>query len=173
MNLTYLLMLWSFAFQLNAMEVSYSFADPTNNKVIKNFNQDKPMVLASVSKLYTVNYVLNQLNPDSRILTEVLIRSDAKIKDGKLFGDLIIKPNGNPYITAQNFVDLIYQIKEHGISEVKGRFIISTLGSWHTDRLSSLGLEDQADNPAMGAFNFEFNRFNIDKKTNRSIPPKN
>ncbi len=164
-------MLWSFALQLSAMEISYSFTDTTNNKVVKNSDQDKPMVLASVSKLYTINYVLNNLDPDSRILTEVLIDSDAKIKDGTLFGDLIIKPNGNPYLTAQNFLDLIYQIKECGIRKVKGRFIISTYDSWQTDRLSDLGLEDQADNPAMGPFNFEFNRFNVDKKTNSPIPP--
>jgi len=164
-------MLWSFALQLSAMEISYSFTDTTNNKVVKNIDQDKPMVLASVSKLYTINYVLNNLDPNSKILTEVLIDTNSKIKDETLFGDLIIKPNGNPYLTAQNFLDLIYQIKESGIREVKGRFIVSTYGSWQTDRLSTLGLEDQADNPAMGPLNFEFNRFNVDKKTNSPIPP--
>ncbi len=157
------LLFFFYATSVHAMEVSYDFVDIDSLKSVTKMSSQKPMVLASVSKLYTTYYLLNHLEPNKTINTLIYVDSNTQIKDGHLKGDLIIRPEGNPYLTAQNFIDLIYQIKREGINHVDGNFIIDTHGFWKTERLSDLGLEDQADNSAMGAFNFEFNRFNVDK----------
>ena len=147
------------AINIRAYEISYSIQDLDNNKVIEKKDEQKEMVLASVSKLYSYYYILKNTDLKNSFKTEILKSDKASIKDGILSGDLIIKASGDPFITAQNFLDLIFQIKAKGIRKINGNFYISEQDLWKTERLSSLGLEDQADNTSMGPFNFEFNRF--------------
>ena len=103
-----------------AIEISYSLIDLTDMKVKAQSNEETPMVLASVSKLYTMYYALNNLDPKAVIPTEIYTSKSSSIKDGVLNGDLIIRAKGNPFITAQNLIDLIYQVKSSGIHKVKG-----------------------------------------------------
>ncbi len=152
------------------VEMSYTVVDLDSEKTVKSQNAERPMVLASVSKLYTTYYTLNNLDPYKTIPTKVSKSKNSKIKDGTLEGDLIISGKGNPFLTIQNILDLIYQLKAKNIKKVKGKFIINNSG-WFTKRLSKLGLEDQPDNPSMGSLNLEFNRYKVDKKTNSPIPP--
>ncbi len=162
-----------FSYSVYGMEVSYTVLDIANNKIIEKKGEDKPMVLASISKIYSTYYILNQLNPTDKFETKILISKNAKIKNRNLEGDLAILPSGDPYITAQNFIDLIYQVKSLGITSVKGNFLVVENNLWEANRLSPIGLEDQADNSSMGALNFEFNRFKVDRLSNSPIPPMN
>lgn len=153
-----------------AMEISYSIVDLETQKIIAQKNQDESRILASVSKLYSFYYVMNQLDPMDTFKTKILKSEKAKLENGVLKGDLILVASGDPHLTAQNFINLIYQIKRKGIEKVEGQFIIDTQNLWSTERLSMIGLEDQADNSSMGALNFEFNRFKVDRSQNRPIP---
>ena len=153
-----------------ASDISYSLVDLSSKKVMANKNQNSPMVLASVSKIFSSFYVLNHLDPKKTISTQIYASKNAKIEKNNLIGDLIIQGNGNPFMTAQNLIDLIYQIKAKGIEKVSGRFIIHINDFWSTSRLSKLGLEDQADNTAMGPFNVEFNRFSVERSSNLTLP---
>ncbi|MAF78124.1 MAG: hypothetical protein CME63_07370 [Halobacteriovoraceae bacterium] len=155
---------------LHAMEVSYSFVEVSKHKEVRKKNESKSMVLASVSKLYTLYYVLQNLDENKVIPTSVYQTKDAVLKNKVLEGNLYLKGEGNPFLYAQNIVDLIYQIKDQGIDSINGEFFVCTDGFWSTKRLSPLGLEDQADNPGMGPLNFEFNRFTVDKLTHQPIP---
>ena len=152
------------------VEMSYTVVDLDSGKIVKSQDAERPMILASVSKIYTAYYTLNRMDSNKTIPTKVSRSKNSKIKDGILEGDLIISGEGNPFLTAQNLLDLIYQVKANDIKAIKGKFIIDGGDFWFTERLSSLGLEDQADNPSMGSLNVEFNRFEIDKKTNLPIP---
>ena len=164
--LLFLLPMLSYSF-----EVSYQLVDISKDNVVAHKASTKPMILASVSKIYTFNYVLSQLHENDTFETKIFISKDAKIKNGFLDGDLLLYSNGDPYITAQNLISLIYQVKDFGIQKVKGRFIILQKDHWFSDRLSTLGLEDQADNPSMGNFNVEFNRFKVERGQKTPTPP--
>ncbi len=112
------------------VEMSYTIIDLESGKTVKSQNPERPMVLASVSKIYTAYYTLNNLGPYKTIPTKVLSFKQSKIKNGILHGNLIISGEGNPYLTVQNLLDLIYQLKVKGIKEVKGKFIIDNNG-WY------------------------------------------
>ncbi len=152
------------------MEMSYSVVDLSNFKSVKSKNEGLPMVLASVSKLYSSFYILRTNEPKETFKTKILRSQNSKIENKALKGDLIIQADGDPYLTAQNFIDLIYQIKSHGINRLEGDFLIYSGNLWSTSRLSPIGLEDQADNSSMGGLNFEFNRFRVDRKSHKPIP---
>lgn len=160
MSFYYKALFFLLPFQIFAMDISYSVVDIETNKIVEQVKQNRPMVLASVSKIYSSYYVLRKLDPNSTFKTHILLDNE----------NLIIEPSGDPFITAQNFINLIYQIKGQGITEIKGKFLVSTKNKWKTERLSGLGLEDQADNSALGLFNFEFNRFRVDRSSNKPIP---
>lgn len=152
-----------------AQEISYSLVDIDTGKTISNKNETIPIIPASTTKLYTSYYVLNQLKSTSTFETKIGITG--KIESGTLNGDLILMPSGDPYITAQNLIALIHQVQNFGVKKVAGNLIIHPKNFWFTARLSEIGLEDQADNCSMGAFNVEFNRFKVDRYSDRPIPP--
>lgn len=166
-----ILILFLLSLPTYSMEISYSIIDLNQEKVVESKNENQSMVLASVSKLYSFYYVLNHAKLNEHFETRILTSRDSKIVDGVLQGDLIIDASGDPFITAQNFINLIFQIKSQGIKRIKGDLFVLEKDFWKTDRLSNLGLEDQADNSSMGPLNFEFNRFRFDKFSNKAIPP--
>ena len=86
-------------------------------------------------------------------------------------GNLYLKGYGAPYFTANHILSLIHQIKAAGINEVSGQFFYDDREQFSFPRISEIGLEDQADNPSLGALNVEFNRFKVWTKLNIALPP--
>jgi D-alanyl-D-alanine carboxypeptidase/D-alanyl-D-alanine-endopeptidase (penicillin-binding protein 4) len=150
---------------------SFALVDLSSGKVIEKKNQETPMILASVSKLFSIPYALKTLNPNDNFQTSLYINGKIDKVQGVLKGDLYLKGTGDPYLTVQNFISLIYQIKAKGISKVKGSFFLDDSEILFTERISPIGLEDQADNSSMGALNVEFNRFKIWKSLKQASPP--
>ncbi len=150
-------------------DYSYALLDLSTNKLKVKHNQDKPMVLASVSKLFTMHYALSQLGGDFQFTTNVYF--DGKIDGGVGRGKLYLVGSGDPYLVVPNLIFLIQQLKKAGIKKLDGEFFYDDSQLAFTKRLSSLGLEDQPDNPSMGALNIEFNRFKIWGKGALIHPP--
>ena len=157
---------------LNIPKDHYSFVllDLESEKVIAKHRENTPMILASVSKLFTSFYALKTLGNDYQF--RVTVSYDGKIQNGILEGDLYLKSNGAPYLLANHMVSLIQQIQIKGIKKVNGNFYIDDSALAFTPKLSTLGLEDQTDNPSMGALNVEFNRFKIWNKKQAHPPLK-
>lgn len=136
--------------------------DLESGKVITSHQEKEPMILASVSKLFTSIYALRSLGVDYQF--QVTVHTSGKVKGGVLLGDLYLKSNGAPYLLAPHIVSIIQQIQSQGIYQIKGNFYLDDTALAFTERLSPLGLEDQTDNPSMGALNIEFNRFRVWKQ---------
>lgn len=151
-------------FKLPQEHYAFALLELESGKVIAKYREKRPMILASVSKLFTSYYALKTLGSDYQF--QVSVSFTGKIKDGILNGDLYLKSNGAPYLLANHLISIIAQIQQKGIVKVNGRFYIDDSELAFTPKLSELGLEDQTDNPSMGALNLEFNRFRIwNKKT--------
>jgi D-alanyl-D-alanine carboxypeptidase/D-alanyl-D-alanine-endopeptidase (penicillin-binding protein 4) len=148
---------------------SYALFDLHSKKLITSHNVDTPMVLASVSKLFTMHYALSQLGGDFQFKTRVYF--DGKIENGVAKGKLYLVGSGDPYLVVPNLISLIQQLKSAGIKKLKGEFFYDDTNLSFTSRLSSLGLEDQPDNPSMGALNLEFNRFKVWGRGQKIHPP--
>ena len=146
-------------FKISNQHYSLALLELESGNVITKHRENDPMILASVSKLYTSYYALKSLGGDFQF--EVKVSYTGDIKEGILNGDLYLKSNGAPYLLANNLISIIQQIKAKGINKVSGNFFIDDSELAFTPKLSELGLEDQTDNPSMGALNLEFNRFRI------------
>jgi len=151
--------------------MSFSLMDLETGKLVDSKFPSEPRSLASVSKLLTFYFALDVLGPKDNFKTEVY--KEGTIVNGVLQGSLYLKGYGAPYFTANHILSLIHQIKGHGIKEVKGDFFYDDLEQFSYPRISEIGLEDQADNPSLGALNVEFNRFKVWTKLNVALPPLN
>lgn len=89
---------------------------------ILSHNAELGMNPASVMKLVTTNAALELLDPTYRWKTEVY--TDGSVTDGVLHGDLIIKGYGDPSFNAQEFWRLLMSLRQVGIQEIKGNFVI-------------------------------------------------
>jgi len=126
------------------------------------------MILASVTKTFSLFYSLAILGADETFKTRLFIEGD--VKNGILKGDVILKGGGDPYLSPGQLMSMVQALKVKGIEKVDGRFIYDQSLLLPTSKLSSIGLEDQPDNPAIGALNVDFNRFRIFKSTT-PLPP--
>jgi D-alanyl-D-alanine carboxypeptidase/D-alanyl-D-alanine-endopeptidase (penicillin-binding protein 4) len=149
--------------------VNYALVDIESGEVLEKKNANTPGPLASVSKIFTIHYALSTLGPNERLRTE--IHKKGEIKKGILKGALILKGVGDPFLTVQDAISLIHQLKNRGINKVSGNFVVDDTYLPFTPRHSDLGLEDQADNPSIGSLNMEFNRFEVLRGNPTPIPP--
>ncbi|HEY0563284.1 MAG TPA: D-alanyl-D-alanine carboxypeptidase/D-alanyl-D-alanine-endopeptidase [Methylophilus sp.] len=85
-------------------------------------NATKAMNPASLMKLVTTFAALDILTPAYRWKTEVY--RDGEVKQGELYGNLILKGYGDPSFDAARFWRLLMALQQAGITQVKGDFII-------------------------------------------------
>lgn len=75
---------------------------------------------ASVNKLFVVSAALKGLGPDWRYKTEALIQ-EGQLRHGVLNGNLVIRFSGDPSFTESDLRQLVDEIKDAGVRQVKGR----------------------------------------------------
>ncbi len=91
-------------------------------KPIIAHNAEKSFNPASVMKLVTTNAALDLLTPAYRWKTEVY--RDGELKNGVLYGNLIIKGYGDPSFKAQDLWRLLMVVQQAGIKTITGDFVI-------------------------------------------------
>jgi serine-type D-Ala-D-Ala carboxypeptidase/endopeptidase (penicillin-binding protein 4) len=91
------------------------------SQVLYSLNENEPMSPASTMKIVTVATALSKLNSKSLFKTALL--SDKKPKNNIIDGDLYIKGFGNPIFNDNNLMELVNNLKDMGIKEIKGDII--------------------------------------------------
>jgi serine-type D-Ala-D-Ala carboxypeptidase/endopeptidase (penicillin-binding protein 4) len=100
------------AFSLYVQEVE-------SGKLSAAFNSSAPFNPASAMKLVTTNAALELLGPTFSWKTQAYI--DGVVKEGVLYGDLIIKGSGDPKLMPEHLWMFLRQIRAKGIREIRGR----------------------------------------------------
>lgn len=150
--------------------LAYYLADLKTGELVEELHSSRPMIMASVSKVLTFYYVLKTLPLDFRFLTSLHMKG--KVQGNELHGDLILKGSGDPTLLMNDLLMLISSLKNKNILKVNGKFILDDNSFPFTERISELGLDDQAYNSSLGALNVEYNRFYIyPQKDNAIWPP--
>ena len=152
---------------LHNEEMGFLVYDLKRRKVEFSFNEKETFYPASVFKVFTAYYILKTLGSSTQL--ETTLYHTGEIKDGVLNGDLIFHSQGDPYLLTNDLYDMIFSLKTLGVKVLNGDLkVVRELPS--LNRISDVGLDDQAYNQSISSFNVNFNRFKAVKSRNNYIP---
>jgi D-alanyl-D-alanine carboxypeptidase/D-alanyl-D-alanine-endopeptidase (penicillin-binding protein 4) len=91
-------------------------------EVVLAWNEAQPRNPASVEKMLTTLVALDTLGPAYTWKTDVHVLGE--VDDGILEGDLLLKGFGDPYLVTERFWQLLRQIRQSGIREIRGDLLL-------------------------------------------------
>ena len=141
-------------------EVGFALADTRTGKVLEARLGDTPQPPASTLKAITALYAMKKLGTAHRFGTEVLVTGP--IRHGRLTGDLILAGDGDPTLDTDRLADLAVQMREAGLTEVDGRFLLWADALPRDDRIDTDQPEHVGYNPSYGGLNLNFNRVHFE-----------
>lgn len=102
--------------------LSVYIVDLDHDHPIVELNVDVPRNPASTIKLLTTYAALELLSPAYTWETRFYI--DGTLKDGVLNGNLILQGGGDPFLTRESFLHMLYTLQARGIRHITGDLII-------------------------------------------------
>jgi len=116
--------------ELEGASISYMVRDLKSGNLVAQHDTSKVLAPASVLKLFTTAYALDQLGRNTTLKSTFYIHG--KIENGVLIGDLIFDANYNPTLLAERFnrsLDalndkLVTSLKLRGINSIKGNVVV-------------------------------------------------
>jgi D-alanyl-D-alanine carboxypeptidase/D-alanyl-D-alanine-endopeptidase (penicillin-binding protein 4) len=96
--------------------------NPLNQDTIYAHNHTKPMIPASVTKLFTTATAITTMGGNYSFSTK-LFTDDLNTFDGIINGNLYIKGFGNSLFTDNEIIDMVMHLKTLGIREITGDII--------------------------------------------------
>jgi len=142
--------------------VGFVVADADSGEVLESIDGDVALPPASVTKSVTALYALDALGPDHRFTTRIL--ADGPIADGVLDGNLILAGGGDPQLVTDDLADLAQRMKDTGLREVKGDFLVWGEALARVDEIDPQQLDHLGYNPAIAGLNLNFNRVHFEWK---------
>ncbi|MBY8978185.1 D-alanyl-D-alanine carboxypeptidase/D-alanyl-D-alanine-endopeptidase [Rhodobacteraceae bacterium NNCM2] len=139
--------------------VGWMAVDLDTGEVISSHLPDHAFAPASVAKLPTAFFAIDQLGADYRFVTRVAARG--AIRDEALEGDLILVGGGDPELDTDALLPLIMQTSEAGFKRVNGKFLIDTRGIETRAAIDPEQPVDAAYNPGLAGLNLNFNRARV------------
>jgi D-alanyl-D-alanine carboxypeptidase/D-alanyl-D-alanine-endopeptidase (penicillin-binding protein 4) len=139
--------------------VGYLLIDLETGQVLAELNPDLPLIPASTAKLATAVAALDVLGPEHRFSTELLARG--ALTGGVLHGDLILRGGGDPFLDLADLLGLAVHLKNSGIREVDGRFLIDDSALPRFAEIEPSQPPEAPYNPSIGALSVAFNRVHL------------
>ena len=141
-------------------DVGFVVSDAETGEILEARQPDKLLPPASTLKAVTTIYAIDRLGPSFRFRTEVL--AAGKLENGRLKGDLILKGGGDPTLDTDRLADLAVALRETGLREVTGRFLVHDGGLPSGSRIDDEQPDHVGYNPAFGGLNLNFNRVHFE-----------
>lgn len=136
--------------------VSIVAAEDSTGRVMEEYDADRRVPAASVTKALTTIYALDALGPDFRFTTRLLTRGS--LSEGVLEGDLILSGEGDPTLTTSDLAGLVDQLKAAGVTRVEGDFQVWSGALPYQEEIDPGQLDHLDYNPAIAGLNLNFNR---------------
>ncbi len=137
-------------------KVTYAVADGETGAILESRNGTTGAPPASVAKAVTALYALDALGGEHRFKTSVIVTGG--LDNGVVLGDLVLVGGGDPTLDSNHLAELAAQIKDAGIREVKGSFLVWDRALPREDRIDA-GQPDQVGyNPAISGLALNYNR---------------
>jgi len=129
----------------------------TTGEIIYEHNADKMYIPASNEKIITSVSALSLLGKDYRFKTDFF--SGGEISNGILHGGLYIKGYGDPTLSQGHLGYIVFQLKQRGVKEIKGRIIVDDT-FFEKERYAKgwkAEWKDDFYSPAISALSFNYN----------------
>ena len=146
-------------------EVGFAVVDVKSGELLEARLGSTPLPPASTLKVVTALYALDRLGTTHAFETRVLATAPAR--DGRIDGDVILAGGGDPTLDTDRLADLAKALREAGVTEVTGRFLIWPGALPRGKRIDIEQPEHVAYNPSYGGLNLNFNRVHFEWKKAR------
>lgn len=137
-------------------DVAYVLSDARTGRIVQSRQADTPMPPASVTKSVTALYALDALGAGHRFRSRVM--GSAPVVDGILEGDLVLVGGGDPVLDTEDLASLAAAVKQAGLLEVRGRFLVDAGLLPRIREIDPGQLPHLGYNPSISGLNLNFNR---------------
>lgn len=137
-------------------QVGFVMADAATGRVLEAVDPTTPMPPASVTKAVTALYAIEGLGPDFTFPTSVY--ATGPVIDGVLEGDLVLAGGGDPNLLTDDLKALAAAMKDTGLTEVRGDFLVYGAALPGLDEIDESQLDHLGYNPSISGLNLNFNR---------------
>jgi len=135
-------------------------ADAVTGRVIEQHDGTLALPPASVTKVMTALYALEALGPGFRFETRLI--GAGPVRDGILYGDLILAGDGDPVLNTDHLADLASRLRAAGVVTVRGGFRVWGGALPNLREIDPNQLEHLGYNPAVSGLNLNFNRVHFE-----------
>ncbi len=122
---------------LDGVDVGFIAMDMKTGKVLAESGADALINPASNAKMVTSAAALATLKPEYRFKTEYY--ANGPVKDGTLYGNLVVKGYGDPSITSERLVKVANELYLMGVERITGAVIVDD--SWFDANEEARGWE--------------------------------
>ena len=145
-------------------DIGFAVADVQTGEVLEAIDGDVSLPPASVAKAVTGLYALKSLGGGFQYKTRLI--ADGPISNGILNGDLILAGGGDPRLQTDDVAELAQMLKETGIREVRGDFLVWGGALKRVEEIDPEQKDHLGYNPAVAGLNLNFNRVHFEWKQN-------
>lgn len=138
--------------------------DLQTGEVLEDIGGAVALPPASVTKAFTALYAINTLGSEYLFKTRVFV--DGEIKDGILDGNLILAGGGDPNLVTDQLANLARILKDTGLREVKGDFLVWDGALTNLDEIDETQFDYLGYNPTITGLNLNYNRVHFEWKVN-------
>ncbi len=135
---------------------SFMAIDLRSSMIIGRHNEQLRLPIASVTKMVTASYYLNNNYTLDQFKTELFL--DGVIDGEILRGDLYLKGHGDPTLKTDDLSVFIDSVKNLGITKVEGKLFYDSSYLPDVNYINRNQLPQYAYNPGIGAINLNENR---------------
>ncbi|WP_375175590.1 D-alanyl-D-alanine carboxypeptidase/D-alanyl-D-alanine-endopeptidase [Pseudooceanicola sp.] len=143
-------------------EISFSVFDLNSGRPLEARDPTRALPPASVAKSLTALYALDILGPDHRFETRVF--GTGPVENGVLKGDLILAGGGDPTLQTNDLADLASKVKDTGLREVRGKFLVWGGALQYEPVIDRLQPDHVGYNPAISGLALNYNRVHFEWK---------
>ncbi len=136
--------------------------DLRTGEIIEDIDGDIAQPPASVAKAFTALYAIESMGDDHTFKTRIF--ADGQVIDGILDGNLILSGGGDPNLVTDQLAELAQRLKDSGLREVKGEFLVWDSALVNQDEIDESQFDYLGYNPTITGLNLNYNRVHFEWK---------